>query len=487
MLLEAARTVNPSLALQLGHSVGLGQRVLVLDDDTHDSRKLARTLAEAMHALEGRDQPLREEWWMVGEAEAFLEREGWTGAAKLLDINYDPAVRLVSYGEVYALRPAPFLPSTGTMRNYDVIADERGVLLVFGAESAKMGAFSAWPGQKEVFSEVRLAAAHTGKLTEHHARWLETLGIDSVGSFNRVCVRGDVSQLIRVAEGFQEKQLSGIADSILERGDSVKVICIAGPSSSGKSTFIRRLTVQLQVNGMAPVGLGLDDYYVDREETPLDEDGEYDYESFETLRADLLSDNVGRLLAGQAVETARYDFREGRSIESGGRTMQLLENEVLILEGIHGLNPKLLESVADDRIYRIFICPLAQLPLDRVSRVHASDLRLIRRIVRDRHGRGADAAQTIARWPSVRRGERRNIFPYQDLADAVFDTSLIYELSVLRVFAERYLLEVPRGDPAYPTAHRLLTLLSRFITIYPDHVPPTSILREFLGGSGFEY
>jgi uridine kinase len=167
--------------------------------------------------------------------------------------------------------------------------------------------------------------------------------------------------------------------------------------------------------------------------------------------------------------------------------MQLLENEVLILEGIHGLNPKLLESVADDRIYRIFICPLAQLPLDRVSRVHASDLRLIRRIVLDRHGRGADAAQTIARWPSVRRGERRNIFPYQDLADAVFDTSLIYELSVLRVFAERYLLEVPRGDPAYPTAHRLLTLLSRFITIYPDHVPPTSILREFLGGSGFEY
>ncbi|MBW2461408.1 MAG: cyclic nucleotide-binding protein, partial [Deltaproteobacteria bacterium] len=196
---------------------------------------------------------------------------------------------------------------------------------------------------------------------------------------------------------------------------------------------------------------------------------------------------VNRLLAGETVKTARYDFREGKSHPEGGKEMTLRKGQVLILEGIHGLNPRLLESVADDRLYRIFICPLAQLPIDRVSRVHASDLRLLRRIVRDRHGRGHNASATIARWPSVRRGERKNIFPFQDLADAVFDTSLIYELSVLRVFAERYLREVPRGDPAYPTAHRLLTMLSRFISIYPDHVPPTSILREFIGGSGFEF
>jgi uridine kinase len=487
MLVEAASRVAPQLVVRLGHSVGLGQRVIVVSDDPIDAPAVARRLAEEMRVLEAEDAPLREEWWMVGEAIAYFQKQGWAAAAKLLDTHYDPAVRLVSYGHVHALRPAPFLPSTGLMRNYDVIADERGILLVFGSESAKTGTFSAWPGQEEVFSEVRVAAEHTGKMMEHHARWLETLGIDSVGAFNRACVTGDVSQLIRVSEGFQEKQLSTIADVIHDRGDAVKVICIAGPSSSGKSTFIRRLTVQLQVNGMAPVGLGLDDYYVDRDDTPLDDDGELDFEAFGAIRAELLANHVSHLLAGETVRTARYDFKRGKSLPEGGKEMKLLANEVLILEGIHGLNPQLLESVADDRIYRIFICPLAQLPFDRVSRLHASDLRLVRRIVRDRHNRGSNAAATITRWPSVRRGERRNIFPYQHLADAVFDTSLIYELSVLRVFAERYLLEVPQDDPAYPTAHRLLTLLSRFITIYPDHVPPTSILREFIGGSGFEY
>ncbi len=487
MLVEAAHRVDPSLVVRLGHSVGLGQRVQVVSNEGIDAVALARRLAEEMRALEAEDRRLREEWWMVGEAVAFFEKQGWMSAAKLLDTHYDPAVRLVSYGEIHALRQAPFLPSTAMMKHYDVIADEAGILLVFGSESAKTGTFSAWPGQKEVFSEVRIAAEHTGRMMEHHARWLATLGIDSVGAFNRACVTGDVSQLIRVSEGFQEKQLSTIADVIHERGESVKVICIAGPSSSGKSTFIRRLTVQLQVNGMAPVGLGLDDYYIDREDTPRDEEGNLDFEDFGAIRADLLAEQVTGLLAGEMVKTAHYDFKRGKSMPHGGKELRLLDNEVLILEGIHGLNPRLLESVSDDRIYRIFICPLAQLPLDRVSRVHASDLRLLRRIVRDRHNRGSDAARTIAWWPSVRRGERRNIFPYQHLADAVFDTSLIYELSVLRVFAERYLLEVLRPDPAYPTAHRLLNLLSRFISIYPDHVPPTSILREFIGGSGFEY
>jgi len=487
LLVEAARRVDPTLWVQLGHSVGLGQRVHVFSEKPDDPAGLARRLVDEMRELSDADTPLREEWWMVNEARAHLENEGWDSAAKLLDTNYDPAVRLVTYGSVYALRPAPFLPSCGLMKGYDVVADERGLLLVLGSESAKMGTFSAWPGQKEVVSEVRLAAAHAGKMTEHHARWLATLGIDSVGAFNRACVDGNVSQLIRVAEGFQEKQLSSIADTIFGRGDGVKVICVAGPSSSGKSTFIRRLTVQLQVNGMTPVGLGLDDYYIDRDDTPRDEEGEFDFESFEAIRSDLLAQHVRGLLAGETVKTAHYSFKEGKSTPDGGREMSLAPDEVLILEGIHGLNPELFTSIADDRVYRIFICPLAQLPVDRVSRVHASDLRLLRRIVRDRHGRGHNAAQTIARWPSVRRGERRNIFPYQHLADAVFDTSLIYELSVLRVFAERYLLEVPQGDPAYPTAHRLLTLLSRFIAIYPDHVPPTSILREFIGGSGFEF
>ena len=290
-----------------------------------------------------------------------------------------------------------------------------------------------------------------------------------------------------MSEGFQEKRIGRIADEIQARGRSVKVVCLAGPSSSGKTTFIKRLKVQLQVNGVNPVGLSLDDYYVDRDLTPKDDKGEFDYEAFEALRVDLLQENFTRLLAGESVRTAHYDFATGASAPTGGPEIKLGPNDILMLEGIHGLNPRLLSALPDTAVYRVFACPLAQLPFDRLTRVHASDVRLLRRLVRDRHSRGSTAAANIMRWASVRSGERKHIFPYQHHADSVFDSSLIYELSVLKVFAERYLLEVPQSHPAYTTAFRLLGLLDRFVTIYPDHVPPTSILREFIGGSGFEY
>jgi uridine kinase len=289
-----------------------------------------------------------------------------------------------------------------------------------------------------------------------------------------------------VAEGFQEKKIGSIADEIRERRDELRMVCVAGPSSSGKTTFIRRLRVQLQVNGLRPVGLSLDDYYVDREDTPLDREGKYDYEAFEALRVDLLQDHLGELLDGKTVRLAHYDFALGKSHKAGGPEITLEPQDVLLVEGIHGLNPKLAEKIGVKKLYRVFICPLTQLPFDRCSRVHASDVRLIRRIVRDRHSRGSNAADNILRWPSVRRGERRHIFPFQSQADAVVDSSLLYELSVLKVFAERYLLEVPHGHEAYPTAHRLLRLLDQFVTLYPEHVPPTSLLREFIGGSGFD-
>ena len=264
------------------------------------------------------------------------------------------------------------------------------------------------------------------------------------------------------------------------------MICIAGPSSSGKSTIIKRLKVQLQVNGINPVGLSLDDYYVDRDKTPRDPSGEYDFEALEALQVELFVDHLRRLLRGEPVHPPRYDFAGGKSRE-GVRQLQLGRHDILMLEGIHGLNPQLFGEESRAQVFRVFACPLAQLPFDRLTRVHASDVRLLRRIVRDRHSRGATAAMNIMRWPSVRRGERKHIFPFQHHADAIFDSSLIYELSVLKVFAERYLLEVPQADPAYTTAFRLLSLMDRFVTIYPDHVPPTSILREFIGDSGFEY
>jgi uridine kinase len=314
------------------------------------------------------------------------------------------------------------------------------------------------------------------------------MDVSSVGAFNELCISGQVSQLIRVAEGFQEKRIGQIADAIAAARDRIRIISIAGPSSSGKTTFIKRLTVQLQIDGVNPVGISVDDYYVDRERTPKAPNGDWDFEALEAIDLALLQDHVRRLLGGETVKTARYDFLTGTSHPEGGPEIALLPGDALMLEGIHGLNPRLLGSIpGPGELFRIFIHPATTLPFDRLTRVSATDLRLLRRIVRDRHQRGYKAADNILRWPSVQTGEREHIFPYQLEADAIFDSALIYEPAVLKVYAERYLLEVPQSHPAYPTAHRLRYLVDRFVSIYPDHVPPTSLLREFIGGSGFEY
>lgn len=481
LMLEAARRRFSHLDLVIEHSIGYAQRAVARPEGP-PTAELAAALSETMRALVGDDLPLREELWTVDEARTFFASHGGSHADRLLRTWRDPTVRLVSYGQHHALSFGPLCHRTGMLGEFEVVPDDDGVLLVHQRPSD-----TAPASVMSLVDDAIATSRHTRGMTRDHRRWLEVLGTQSVGEFNQACVEGNVAQLIRVSEGFQEKRIGQIADSIRGRGDAVKVVCIAGPSSSGKTTFMKRLRVQLQVNGVHPIDLSLDDYYVDREATPRDADGEYDYEVLEALRTDLLQAHLDRLLAGERVRTARYDFATGRSHPGGGREIALAERDLLVLEGVHGLNPRLLERIPATSIFRIYLCPLAQLPFDHLTRIHPSDLRLVRRIVRDRHRRGADAAANILRWPSVRRGERRNIYPFQQHADEVFDSSLIYELSVLKVFAERYLLEVPQSHEAYTTAYRLLRVLDRFVTIYPDHVPPTSILREFIGGSGFEY
>lgn len=490
MLMEAARRVDATLDIRMGHSVGFAQRVLVDNAKPEELALLAAELETRMLELVAEDMPLREEWWTVDEAKAHFANAGWTDVAGLLDIWREPAVPLVACGEVYALRLGAMLSRTGKLStDFRVLSDDDALLMVYGNPPgpSELAPPSMRAVPTSLVQQARDVSHQASAMTRDQDRWLETLGVTTIGAFNLACIGGDVSQLIRVSEGFQEKSISRIADDILARGQEVRVVTIAGPSSSGKTTFIKRLKVQLQVNGINPVPVSLDDYYVDRDDTPRDEKGELDYEAFDALRVPLLQEHTRRLLQGEQVRIARYDFASGSSSPEGGPEIALAENDILMLEGIHGLNPKLLSSLPEGSVYRVFACPLVQLPFDRLTRVHASDVRLLRRIVRDRHTRGATAAMNILRWPSVRAGERRHIFPYQHHADAVFDSSLIYELSVLKVFAERYLLEVPQSDPAYTTAFRLLGLLDRFVTIYPDHVPPTSILREFIGGSGFEY
>jgi len=397
-------------------------------------------------------------------------------------------VQLVRAGESMVLSMAPLLPSAAPFARHPfrIDVDGESVMLRYGDEArVEPEGGDAPASSRRMPADIEPAGARLGVRADEP--WLTTLGITSVGAFNEACVRGKTPEIIRVSEGLHEKRIGRIADAIAERG-SVRAICVAGPSSSGKTTFIKRLKVQLLVSGLRPVGLSLDDYYVDREKTVRDARGEYDFEALEALDVELLRDHLTRIFAGEGVRTARYDFKTGKSVPAGGPDIALRGTDVLIIEGIHGLNPKLLEGILErDRIFRIFIQPMTALPFDRMNRVNVSDIRLIRRIVRDRHTRGSNAAANITRWPSVRAGESAHIFPYLQQADAIFDSALVYELSVIKVFADRYLLEVPQEHPAFVTAYRLRQLIDRFVTIYPDHVPPTSILREFIGESGFEY
>lgn len=479
VLLEAAHHVAPGLRVRMGPSRGTRQLV-ELAGGPGDLAQLARDLAAAMERIAAADAPIRLEYWATDEAQGWFAERGWEEAARLLRVRRQATVRLVSCGELYALSMGPLLASTGAVGGFRITPGAAGTLVLeLGERDPRRPVSGNGHGP---------TPSRDGDMVEEHRRWLDAMGVGSVGAFNDLCISGQVSQLIRVSEGFHEKRIGRVADLVAAARDRIRIISIAGPSSSGKSTFIKRLRVQLQIDGVNPVGISIDNYYVDREKTPRDPKGEWDFEALEALDLPLLQDHVGRLLAGEAVKTARYDFLTGRSDPTGGPVIRLAPGDVLMLEGIHGLNPGLLGPIPRaGELYRIFIHPATTLPFDRLTRVSATDLRLLRRIVRDRHQRGYSAAENILRWPSVQAGEREHIFPFQEEADAVFDTALVYEPAVLKVYAERYLLEVPPSHPAYPTAHRLRYLVDRFVSIYPDHVPPTSLLREFIGGSGFEY
>ncbi len=475
LLLEAAWDVEPTLEVHLGPSRGTHQLVEVPSLGGRTLVGLAESLTAAMQTLVDRRLKIRVEQWLVDEAKQHFIERGWTDAAELLSTHRTATVPLASCGHVYALALGPLVPETGMLGGATVWAHGDGLALDLGAVDPRR-------------QGVAVTALLDPPMVAEHRRWTQSMGVTSVGAFNACCIDGRVTQLIRVSEGFHEKQISHIADAIAVARGRLKIISIAGPSSSGKTTFIKRLSVQLHINGLRPVALSLDDYYVDRVATPKDGKGEWDFEALEALQLDLLQSHVRRLLRGESVRLARYDFKTGISHPEGGATLRLGPGDLLMLEGIHGLNPKLLGEIPrPEELFRVFIHPATALPFDRLSRVSPTDLRLLRRIVRDRHQRGYSAAENISRWPSVQAGEQTHIFPFQDEADATFDSALVYEPAVLKVFAERYLLEVPPTDPSFATAWRLRHLVDQFVAIYPDHVPPTSIIREFVGGSGFEY
>ena len=307
----------------------------------------------------------------------------------------------------------------------------------------------------------------------------------TVGDLNSAIDHGQTNALIQLSEALQEKKFSQIADEIAHR-KGIKMVLIAGPSSSGKTTTCKRLSVQLAVNGLKPVGISLDDYFLDREETPKDENGEYDFEHLHALNIPLLNEQMNALLRGEEVELPRYNFQKGRS-EKSGKNLRLKGNEILIVEGIHALNPELTEQIPNEQKYRVYASALTTILLDSHNYIPTTDNRLLRRIIRDHKYRGVSAQETIRRWPSVRKGENRWIFPYQENADAMFNTAMLFELAVIKRQAEPLLEQVYENCDEYGEAYRLRKFLKYIKPIPEDQIPPTSLLREFLGGSSFEY
>ncbi len=323
-----------------------------------------------------------------------------------------------------------------------------------------------------------------GIFKEHH-QWQDILGLRTIGDLNEVISKGYAPQLIQVSEALQEKKIGKIADEIAQR-KGIKLVLIAGPSSSGKTTTCKRLSVQLAVNGIKPIGISLDDYFLDREKTPLDEKGDYDFEHLHALNLPLFNEQLNALFKGEEVELPRYDFPTGKSLMSG-KKLKLHDDNILVVEGIHALNPELTAQIPNEQIFRVYASALTTILLDNHNYIPTTDNRLLRRIIRDHKYRGVSAKDTIHRWPSVRAGENRWIFPYQENADAMFNTAMLFELAVIKSQAEPLLQQVPENCEEHAEAYRLLKFLHYIKPIPDTQIPPTSLLREFLGGSSFEY
>ena len=369
---------------------------------------------------------------------------------------------------------------------YGTLLTNTSQLYLFGLEKYYDGMLLRIPSLKnpDELGEMTRQDKMFDIFKEHH-RWQEILGIRTVGDFNQAIEAGHATDIINISEALQEKKLAKIAEDIAQR-KGVKLVLLAGPSSSGKTTSCKRLSIQLAVNGLKPLQISLDDYFVDRDKTPKDENGEYDFESIYALNLDLLNDQFNALFRGEEVDLPKYDFPSGKSIKSG-KKLKLEPSNVLVVEGIHALNPELTAHIPEDQIYRVYASALTTILLDNHNYIPTTDNRLLRRIIRDYKYRGVSAQETIHRWPSVRAGENKWIFPFQENADAMLNTAMLYELSVLKMQAEPLLQQVPENCEEYAEAYRLLKFLKYFKGIPYNNLPPTSLLREFLGGSSFHY
>ena len=455
--------------LVIDHSVSSGGYYCHVYGRAPLSRDERGTLQNEMRRLVEADLPFERREMPISEAIAFFEQESYPDKVKLMRYRRKPYVTLYNIGDHIDYHHGYMVPSTGYLKWFALLPADGGFTLRFPKrrEPTTITPMEDYPKLLATFRQ--------------YGEWLEKLGIDNVGALNDAIQAGRSREIILVSEALHEQHISSIAKQIAGRRDQVRVILISGPSSSGKTTFARRLAVQLLALGLSPYALELDNFFVDRDETPRDEEGNFNFEALEALNLDQLADHLTRLLRGEEVQLPHYDFKAGKQVQ--GDVIRLRNDQLIIMEGIHGLNPRLIPSTLAGQAFRIYASCLTQLNLDRHNRVSTTDTRLIRRIVRDARERGYSAQQTIQRWESVRRGEEHHIFPFQENADVMFNSALAYELSVLGPIAEPLLRQISLGTPEFRETKRLLAFLEWFLPVETEMIPDNSILREFMGGS----
>ncbi len=474
VLYKAVTQLYPRRLLRVEYFLSNGIYCRISNPDTKLTAEIIDRLQEEMRQIIAADYPITRENIPTEKVVQLFRKKGLKDKTDLLE------TRGKLYSSLYYIDKLPdyfygtLCPSTGCLQTFGLIPYKEGMLLQLPDRHnpSELRPFIRQDKLFQVFNE--------------HKEWAKILEVSDIGSLNKLTESKRDNPVIKISEALHEKKISQIADQIKSRRKKVKVILIAGPSSSGKTTFSKRLAVQLAVNGIRPVNLSLDNYFVNREDTPLDEKGEYDYETIDALDIATFTDNIRHLLAGEEVEIPKFSFEAGKRYYDGEK-LRIAPNNVIIVEGIHGLNPKLTQLLPPDALFKIFVSALTSIAIDSHNLINPTDNRLIRRMVRDHKYRNNSATDTLKRWESVLLGEQKHIVPYQEEADAIFNSALIYELGALKTQAEPLLQEVAQQNPEYSKALRLLKFFSYIRAIPTNEIPPTSIIREFLGGSSFRY